>query len=93
MAGPTPMRAIRRKCLDCCCGNAAEVRACCIPSCPLFPYRLGHRPKAAGKETVPTSTDTRSAGLATHSGKGPKAAEGITLTDDDTSESAGLATE
>lgn len=42
----TPMRAIRAKCLDCCCENAAEVRRCTIPNCSLYPYRFGHRPKS-----------------------------------------------
>lgn len=36
-----PMKAIRLKCLDCCCGNAAEVRRCSILDCPLWPFRLG----------------------------------------------------
>lgn len=40
----TPMKAIRAKCLDCCGGSAKEVRACTSTKCPLFPYRLGHRP-------------------------------------------------
>lgn len=39
----TPLRAIRAKCLDC-SGSVAEVRACPCGSCPLFRYRLGHRP-------------------------------------------------
>ena len=34
-------KAIRLKCLDCCCGNAAEVRRCHIVDCPLWVYRLG----------------------------------------------------
>lgn len=41
----TPLKAIRAKCLDCCCGNKAEVRNCTIVNCSLYPYRLGHRPK------------------------------------------------
>ncbi len=39
----TPMRAIRAKCLDCCCGSSSEVRACTITDCPLYPLRYGHR--------------------------------------------------
>ena len=45
MENNTPMRAIRLKCLDCCCGASAEVRRCPLDNCPLYPYRLGHRPK------------------------------------------------
>jgi hypothetical protein len=39
-----PMKAIRAKCLDCCCGNAAEVRKCTATDCPLWPFRLGSNP-------------------------------------------------
>ena len=41
----TPMRSIRAKCLDCCCGSPMEVRLCPAADCPLYPYRMGHRPK------------------------------------------------
>lgn len=41
----TPIKAIRAKCLDCCCGSYEEVKLCPCQKCPLFPYRLGHRPK------------------------------------------------
>ena len=45
MAKRTPIKAIRAKCLDCCCGQAQEVRLCIDEECPLWPYRMGHRPK------------------------------------------------
>lgn len=38
-------RAIRLKCLDCCCGNAAEVRLCPIQACPLWRFRMGTESK------------------------------------------------
>lgn len=41
----TPIKAIRAKCLDCCGGSAHEVRLCPAVGCPLYAYRLGHRPK------------------------------------------------
>ena len=41
----TPMRAIRAKCLDCVAQQAQEVRLCIDEKCPLWPYRMGHRPK------------------------------------------------
>ena len=41
----TPIKAIRAKCMDCCCGQAKEVRLCVCKNCPLYPYRMGHRPK------------------------------------------------
>ena len=44
----TPVKAIRAKCLDCCCGHPSEVRLCTTEKCPLHPYRMGKRPKAGG---------------------------------------------
>lgn len=41
----TPMKAIRKKCLECSGGQPKEVRLCVIPSCALYPYRMGHRPE------------------------------------------------
>lgn len=40
----TPMKAIRAKCLDCCCGSASEVKLCTAVNCPLHPFRLGKNP-------------------------------------------------
>ena len=34
-------KAIRLKCIDCCCGNMAEVRRCPAEQCPLWRYRMG----------------------------------------------------
>lgn len=39
-------KAIRLKCLDCCCGNSAEVRRCPATNCPLWRYRMGSEKKA-----------------------------------------------
>lgn len=52
----TPMKAIRANCLDCCGGSPKEVRLCPSAKCPLYPYRLGHRPAppvsaSAGQDT------------------------------------------
>ena len=44
----TPRKAIRAKCLDCCCGHPSEVRICTAVKCPLYPYRMGKRPKMDG---------------------------------------------
>lgn len=41
----TPIKAIRARCLDCCGGQKAEVRLCPSQKCPLWPYRMGRRPK------------------------------------------------
>ncbi len=37
----SPIKAIRKKCLDCSGGNDAEVRKCVITDCPLYPFRMG----------------------------------------------------
>ena len=44
----TALKAIRAKCLDCCCGSSDEVKKCPIPDCPLYPYRDGHNPARKG---------------------------------------------
>lgn len=41
----TPIKAIRARCLDCCGYSAAEVKLCTAVNRPLYPYRMGHRPK------------------------------------------------
>lgn len=41
----TPIKTIRAKCVDCCGGDLKEVRECSISECPLWPYRMGRRPK------------------------------------------------
>lgn len=45
MKNLTPMRAIRQKCLNCCCYQPKEVTLCTATSCPLYAFRTGHRPK------------------------------------------------
>ena len=45
----TPIKAIRAKCIDCCCGQIYEVTKCVCVDCPLYPYRMGHNPKLKGK--------------------------------------------
>lgn len=38
-------KAIRLKCLDCCCGQQAEVRKCPAVDCPLWRFRMGREIK------------------------------------------------
>lgn len=33
------LKAIRRKCFDCCAGQKTEVEKCPVCHCPLYPYR------------------------------------------------------
>lgn len=44
----TPLKAIRLKCLDCCCGQMMEVKNCPCSDCPLYIYRDGHNPARKG---------------------------------------------
>lgn len=44
----TPMKAIRAKCLDCCCDSAKEVKLCVSKDCALWPFRLGKNPNRKG---------------------------------------------
>ena len=45
-----PVKAIRAKCLNCCCGQPNEVRLCTIERCPLHPFRFGTNPYRAKRE-------------------------------------------
>ena len=44
----TPVKAIRAKCLDCCCVSSRDVKLCSVPECTLFPYRFGKNPARKG---------------------------------------------
>ena len=35
----TPLQAVRKKCLWCCCGQSGEVSLCTCDECSLYPYR------------------------------------------------------
>ncbi|MFO8013676.1 MAG: hypothetical protein R6X20_10275 [Phycisphaerae bacterium] len=54
MNSPTPIKAIRAKCRDCCCGSRKAVRWCPKTGRVLWPYRLGLRPETARKRYGPT---------------------------------------
>jgi hypothetical protein len=45
-----PLKAIREKCLDCCCGNGSEVRKCVAIDCPLWPFRMSMNPLRKKRE-------------------------------------------
>ena len=55
----TPIKAIRAKCLDCCCGQIVEVRLCPSEKCALWPYRMGHRPKTNKESTEEAEAENR----------------------------------
>lgn len=39
-----PVKAIRAKCLDCCCDSSNEVELCTCTGCALYPFRRGKNP-------------------------------------------------
>lgn len=47
-------QAVRNKCVDCCCGNKAEVRKCSATSCPLWPFRMGSERQSMGEDLTNT---------------------------------------
>jgi hypothetical protein len=53
----TPVKAIRAKCLDCCCNQYSEVTNCTVVKCALYPYRLGKRPNEATIDTLKKAKD------------------------------------
>ena len=57
----TPMAAIKAKCLDCCCYQIGEVRACTVTACPLHPFRGGKNPFRKHRELT---EEQRAAGAA-----------------------------
>lgn len=44
MSKTTMKKAIKEKCLDCCCGQREEVKLCPAKECPLWDCRLGNDP-------------------------------------------------
>ena len=60
----TPMKAIRKKCLECSCGSSTEVKECPVIKCPLWTYRSGHRPKTDILSTEEEETENTQQGTA-----------------------------
>ena len=46
----TPIKAIRLKCIDCCCGSATKVKLCPVSNCPLHDFRFGKNPYRKKRE-------------------------------------------
>ena len=40
----SPLKAIKEKCMDCCCWQYSEVKKCTATKCPLYPFRMGKNP-------------------------------------------------
>ena len=46
------LRAVRAKCVDCCCHQSSEVKLCTAKGCELWPYRLGMDPNPSRRSAV-----------------------------------------
>ena len=44
MVNTSPLKAIRAKCLNCCCDQPGEVKNCTSTSCSLYDFRMGKNP-------------------------------------------------
>ena len=52
----SPLKALRLRCLDCCCFSPNEVKHCVSTNCPSWPFRMGTNPWRA-----PVSDERREA--------------------------------
>ena len=57
MSDTSPLKIIRLKCLDCCCGQSEEVKHCTCEDCPLWPYRFGKNPFRKKREMTEEQKD------------------------------------
>ena len=48
MKNLTPLKAVRKNCLECSNGSAKEVKLCSIENCPLYQFRFGKNPNRSG---------------------------------------------
>jgi len=60
----TPIKAIRRKCIDCCCGSSKTVEKCPVTTCSLYPYRFGKSPARKGRKLSPEQKEKMAKQLA-----------------------------
>lgn len=58
------LKAIRLKCLDCCCGSSNEVKLCTVSRCPLYPFREGHNPFTKKREWTDDQREAQRARIA-----------------------------
>lgn len=47
----SPLKAIRAKCIECCCWQNTEVKLCPSTDCALYPFRMGKNPYAKREMT------------------------------------------
>ncbi len=48
MKNLTPLKSIRRNCIECSGGSPKEVKLCAIEDCPLHRFRFGKNPNRTG---------------------------------------------
>lgn len=53
----TPLKAIKKHCLECSGYEKKQVRECIIKDCVLFPFRAGSNPNRKGS-TLPKNTSS-----------------------------------
>jgi hypothetical protein len=46
----SPLKQIRKQCIDCCCGCLKTIRFCCSTNCPLWYLRFGKHPETVIRE-------------------------------------------
>ena len=56
----TPLKAIKKHCLECSGYEKKQVRECAIKDCVLFPYRLGSNPNRKGSTVSKKAASTSS---------------------------------
>ena len=59
-----PVKVIRLKCLDCCCGSSDEVKVCPCEDCPLWPFRFGKNPYRRKTEMTEEQKEAKRQALA-----------------------------
>jgi hypothetical protein len=53
----SPLKQIRKFCLDCAGGSPKEVRYCTCTECALWPFRFGRRPNSVIRAEGPKSAE------------------------------------
>ena len=66
MKADSPLAAIRSRCLDCCMGQANEVKLCTADDCPLYHFRFGTNPYRKKKELTEEHKQKLLLGLERH---------------------------
>jgi hypothetical protein len=52
----SPVKSIRKKCLECSAGSPNEVKNCPVRDCALWAYRFGSNPRIASRSRKPPTS-------------------------------------